>query len=68
MLDVSVVPTGLIFAGVFPGTKVPGYFHSVPLGRENGVPLGRENGVPLGRENGVPLGRENGVTMRRENG
>ena len=34
MLDVSAVLRDF-FADVFPGTEVPGYFHGVPLGREN---------------------------------
>ena len=55
-----------------PGTEVPGYFHGVPLGRENGLSLlGRENGLSLlGRENGLSLlGRENGLSLLgRENG
>jgi hypothetical protein len=36
--SVSAVPTGLWSSPtLFPALKVPGYFHGVPLGRENGL-------------------------------
>jgi hypothetical protein len=37
-INVSAVPSGLWSSPtLFPALKVPGYFHGVPLGRENGL-------------------------------
>ena len=34
----KISPVGtMVIANDIPGTEVPGYFHGVPLGRENGV-------------------------------